>query len=204
MQKIVLATNNQHKAAEIKFMLDNLPLQILTADDFENFPDVEETGKTLEENAYLKARAIQEFTGLPSVADDSGLEVPVLNGAPGVHSARYAGPGCSFEDNNKKLLSELEGIPEQDRKAVFRCVIAICFDKDDCQHVEGKVSGTITTETAGENGFGYDPVFYHPFYKKTLAELPPEEKNKISHRALAINKAKELLIEKYELAVADE
>jgi XTP/dITP diphosphohydrolase len=203
MKQIVLATNNPHKVREISFMLRGLPLEVLSMNDFNDFPDVEETGKTLEENAILKARAVFKATGLPSMADDSGLEVPFLGNRPGVSSARYAGPQCSFEDNNKKLLGELEGVPEKDRDAVFRCVIAVCFGDDDVEVVQGRVAGKITTEIRGRQGFGYDPVFYLPYFKKTFAEMPAEEKNKISHRAIALEKAKELLIRRFELKVAD-
>jgi len=203
MKKIVLATNNPHKVREISFMLKGLPLGVLSKNDFNDFPDVEETGETLEENAVLKAKAVYKVTGLPSMADDSGLEVPFLGNRPGVSSARYAGPQCSFEDNNKKLLGELEGVPEIDRDAVFRCVIAVCFAEDDVEVVQGRVTGKITTEIRGKQGFGYDPVFYLPYFKKTFAEMPPEEKNKISHRAIALEKAKELLIRRFELKAAD-
>ena len=203
MKKIVLATNNPHKVREISFMLKGLPLEVLSKNDFDDFPDVEETGETLEEHAVLKAKAVFKATGLPSMADDSGLEVPFLGNRPGVSSARYAGPQCSFEDNNKKLLGKLEGVPEKDRDAVFRCVIAVCFAEDDIEVVQGKVVGKITTEIKGRQGFGYDPVFYLPYFKKTFAEMAPEEKNKISHRAIALEKAKELLIRRFELKAAD-
>jgi XTP/dITP diphosphohydrolase len=116
-----------------------LPITILTKKDFTNFPEVDETGTTLEENAILKAKETFRFCQTPSLADDSGLEAPVLGGAPGVSSARYAGPGCTFDDNNKKLLKALEGIPENDRQATFRCVVAICFGEDDVEVVQGKV-----------------------------------------------------------------
>lgn len=199
MKQIVLATNNPHKIEEISFMLRNFPLMVLSKKDFENFPDVEETGKTLEDNAILKAKAIYQFTKLPSMADDSGLEVPYLGNRPGVNSARYAGPQCSFEDNNRKLIGELEGVPENERSALFRCVIAICFGDGDVEVVQGKVVGKITTEIRGKQGFGYDPVFYLPYFKKTFAEMDSEEKNKISHRAIALNKAREVLIRRFEL-----
>ncbi|HDS01602.1 MAG TPA: XTP/dITP diphosphatase [candidate division Zixibacteria bacterium] len=204
MNQIVLATNNEHKIREISFILRDLPLSILSKKDFSDFPDVEETGQTLEENAILKARAIFEATNIISIADDSGLEVAALGGRPGVNSARYAGPGCSFEDNNRKLLKEMEGVPESQREALFRCVIAISFRPDDVELVEGRVTGKITTEIRGLQGFGYDPVFFLPFYNKTFAELPPEEKNRISHRAIAINKARELLIKRLNLRVQNE
>jgi XTP/dITP diphosphohydrolase len=199
MNQIVLATNNEHKIREISNIMSGLPITILTKKDFTNFPEADETGATMEENAILKAKETFRFCRMPSLADDSGLEVPVLGGAPGVGSARYAGPGCTFDDNNRKLLKALEGIPENDRQATFRCVVAICFGEDDVEVVQGKVTGHITTEVRGEQGFGYDPVFFLPYYKKTFAEIPPEEKNKISHRAIAISKARDLLIKRFEL-----
>lgn len=193
MQKLVLATNNIHKIREITQIMQGLPLEILSKDDFENFPDVEETGQTLEDNALLKAKAIYEFTGLPSMADDSGLVVAALDGQPGVMSARYAGEDCTFQDNNRKLLKALQGVPDDQRTACFRCVIAIYFGADDYEVVDGQVDGFITSEICGQEGFGYDPVFYHPLFKKTFAEISPEEKNKVSHRGLAVNKAREVI-----------
>jgi len=193
--KLVLATNNKHKIREISALLDGLDIQILTKDDFADFPDVDETGTTLEANAELKARAIYEFTRLPSLADDSGLEVDHLNGAPGVYSARYAGEGCTFEDNNRKLLGELDGVPAEKRSARFRCVIAIAFDGSNVRLAEGRVDGRITTANQGKDGFGYDPVFEVPELGKTFAELSAEHKNRISHRGLALEVAKKLLAE---------
>ena len=197
MQKLVLATNNIHKIREISQIIEGLPIDLLSKNDFDNFPDVEETGKILEDNAILKARAIYDFTGLPSMADDSGLEVKALNGEPGVNSARYAGPGCTFADNNRKLLGALSGVPEDHRQAAFRCVIAICFGPQDIEVVEGKVNGYITEEIRGQEGFGYDPVFYYPELKQTFAEISAEEKNKISHRALAVISAKKILVKRF-------
>ncbi len=191
--KIVLATKNQHKIREIKDILSDLPVKILTLVDFPGFPKVEETGKTLEENAILKARAIFRFTNLPSMADDSGLEVEALNGAPGALSARFAGEHCSFKDNNLKLLSVMKDIPPGQRAARFVCVVALAKDSNHIVTVKGEVKGTITFEEMGENGFGYDPVFWLPHLNKTFAQLPWKEKNKISHRARAFAKAKELI-----------
>lgn len=191
--KIVLATNNQHKIREIKDILSDLPVKILTLVDFPDFPRVEETGKTLEENAILKAGAVFRFTNLPSMADDSGLEVDALNGAPGALSARFAGEHCSFKDNNLKLLSVMKDIPPGQRAAKFVCVVALAKDSNHIVTVKGEVKGTITFEEMGENGFGYDPVFWLPHLNKTFAQLPWKEKNKISHRARAFAKAKELI-----------
>jgi len=192
--KLVLATNNNDKIREMKHLLDDLDIDILTSNDFDDFPDIEETGATLEENAVLKAEGIFKATGLPSLADDSGLEVDYLDGAPGVYSSRYAGPGCTYNDNNRKLLQEMRGVPWERRTARFRCVIAICFGEGDTEIVEGKAEGYITEQKAtATHGFGYDPVFYYPPHGKTFAELTLGEKNKISHRGLALQGAKGIL-----------
>lgn len=192
--KLVLATNNQDKIREMKNLLEDLPIEILTSKDFNDFPEIEETGTTLEENAVLKAEGIFRATGLPSLADDSGLEVDCLDGAPGVYSSRYAGPGCTYDDNNRKLLTEMADVPRARRTARFRCVIAICFGEGDTQIVGGKAEGYITEKkSTATNGFGYDPVFFYPPHGKTFAELTLDEKNKISHRGLALKAAKEIL-----------
>jgi XTP/dITP diphosphohydrolase len=193
MKRIVLATNNEHKIREIKQILSGLPAEILTLEDFPGAPRVEETGKTLEENAILKAEAVQGFTGLPSLADDSGLEVDALRGAPGVLSSRFAGEHCSFEDNNRKLLRMMSDVPQNRRTARFVCVVAWARDPEHITTLRGEVEGVIALEERGENGFGYDPVFYLPNLNKTFAQLPFEEKNKISHRARAFGKAGELI-----------
>jgi XTP/dITP diphosphohydrolase len=207
--KIVLATNNKHKIKEIKDIISDPKLEILTLNDFPDFPKVEETGKTLEENAILKAKAIYrfaslttsrfasltttQFTNLITLADDSGLEVDALDGAPGVFSSRFAGEHCSYIDNNIKLLSLMKNAPWEKRGATFVCVVAIAKDLEDIQTVRGEVRGIIAHEEKGENGFGYDPVFYLPELSKTFAQLSFEEKNIISHRAKAFRKAKELI-----------
>ncbi|MCK4404103.1 MAG: XTP/dITP diphosphatase [candidate division Zixibacteria bacterium] len=191
--KIVLATNNKHKIREIKNILADLSVEILTLEDFTGFPKVEETGKTFEENAIIKAKAISRFTRLPSLADDSGLEVDALDGAPGILSSRFAGEHCSFEDNNRKLLHLMEDIPWERRGARFICVVALAKDPNHILTVKGEVKGFITLEERGENGFGYDPIFYLPHLNKTFAQLSLEEKNRISHRAQAFVKAKELI-----------
>ncbi len=192
--RIVLATNNKDKIREIKSILTGLPAEVLTLDDFPNFPKVEETGRTLEENAILKARAIYQFTQIPSLADDSGLEVNVLNGAPGVLSSRFAGEHCSYQDNNRKLLSLMKDIPRENRGAKFVCVVAVAKDIDKIVTVRGEVNGAIAFEENGEYGFGYDPVFFIPELNKTFAQLVPEEKNRISHRAKAFTRAKQLIL----------
>ena len=194
--QLVLATNNKDKVREIRSILDDLPMIILTADDFLDFPDIEETGETFEENAILKAKGIAEFTGFAALADDSGLEVDALDGAPGVYSSRYAGPGCTYDDNNRKLMKELEGIPDNKRGACFRTVIAIAWDTENVETVEGTAEGVITSEKHGGDGFGYDPVFYYPPANKTFAEMSLDEKNKVSHRGRALVAARELLIKR--------
>ena len=193
MKRIVLATNNRHKIKEIEDILSGLAVDILTLGDFPGAPRVEETGKTLKENAILKAEAIYKFTGLPSVADDSGLEVDILHGSPGVLSSRFAGEHCSFEDNNRKLLRLMSGVPREKRGARFACVVALIKDPNHILTVKGEVKGIIASEERGENGFGYDPLFYLPQLNKTFAQLSFEEKNRISHRAQAFGKAKDLI-----------
>ena len=195
MKQIVLATNNEHKIKEIKQILSGLAAEITTLEDFPGAPRVEETGKTLEENAILKAEAIFRFTGLPTLADDSGLEVDALQGAPGVLSSRFAGEHCSFEDNNRKLLRMMSGVPWEKRGARFVCVVALMRDSNRTVAARGEVKGFITLEERGENGFGYDPVFYLPKPDKTFAQLPFQEKNSISHRAKAFNRAKAIIQE---------
>lgn len=194
--QLVLATNNRDKVKEIKHLLDDLPVTILTADDFLEFPDIEETGSTLEENALLKASGIAKFCDLPALADDSGLEVDALNGAPGVYSSRYAGEDVTYEDNNRKLISELKDVPGEKRTARFRCVIAIDWNDGSTETVAGVAEGTITEELSGDKGFGYDPVFYYPQSGKRFSEMTTEEKNLISHRGLALQEARTLIIEK--------
>jgi XTP/dITP diphosphohydrolase len=195
---LVLATNNRHKIAEIRAILGAVPLTILTAADFAGFPEPAETGSTLAENARIKAQAAYEATGLWSLADDSGLEVDALHGAPGVMSARFAGPGCTFADNNRKLLRFLEGVPCEKRTARFRCVAALALGEDRIELFEGVVEGLITDHQCGEGGFGYDPVFYVPELGCTFAEVTPEVKNRLSHRGRAFRAAAERI---WELAV---
>jgi len=192
--QLVLATNNKGKIKEIKQLLADLPITILTADDFLEFPDIEETGETFAENALLKANAIAEFCDLPALADDSGLEVDALDGAPGVYSARYAGEDGNPVNNNNKLIKELKNIPEEKRTARFKCVIAINWGDGTTDTVEGSVEGVIAEDIAVGNGFGYDPVFYYPPAKKRFSEMSMEEKNAVSHRGKALQKARELFV----------
>jgi XTP/dITP diphosphohydrolase len=194
--QLVLATNNEDKITEIRHLLDDLPITILTRSDFLDFPDPEETGATLEENAILKARAIAEYCDLPSLADDSGLEVDALGGAPGVFSSRYAGENVTYRDNYEKLLVNLKGVPREKRTARFRCVIAVAWSPDEIETVEGVAEGIIAEDVAGDRGFGYDPVFLFPPLNKRFSEMTLDEKNLVSHRGLALQRARTLIIER--------
>ncbi len=189
MHTIILATNNRDKVKEIRSALSSLPIVIKTKDDFENFPDPEETGTTLRENALIKAKAIYQAFKLPALSDDSGLEVDALNGAPGVYSSRYAGENVTYADNCRKLIQEMQSIPKEQRTARFRCVIAICWNEQEVDYADGVSEGYITEDIVGDKGFGYDPVFYSPTPGKRFSELTLEEKNQISHRGRALAKA---------------
>lgn len=194
MQQILIGTHNPHKVKEISNLLSDLPLTIKSLSDFPSLAEVVEDGQTLKENAIKKAKNYAEKTNLLTLADDTGLEVAALGGEPGIRSARYAGAHCSYSDNNKKLLANLEHCRNGEREAHFRCVIALCHPGSGLiQTVEGTLRGEILREERGKNGFGYDPLFFIPHLKKTMAELSLEEKNRISHRAQAVLKAKEIL-----------
>jgi XTP/dITP diphosphohydrolase len=188
--KLVIATRNRHKLEEIHAIFNFQNLEVCSAFDFPDIPDVVEDGDTLEANAIKKAVEICNATGLPALADDSGLEVEALNGEPGVYSARWSGKGCSYHDNNLKLLRELAG--NKNRHAQFRTVIALALPGEKPLTVEGSVQGRIIEELRGDQGFGYDPLFMPDGYNQTFAELPAEVKNKISHRARALNAASNL------------
>ena len=192
--KLVLATRNKGKIAEIKKLVSDLSqVELVFLDDFQNLPDIAETGKTFKENALIKAKEIASLTGHWALADDSGLVVDYLQGAPGVYSARFSGEKATDEQNNAKLLALLKDVPWEKRQAKFVCVIAICNPKGQCYTLEGECKGYIALEPKGTYGFGYDPVFFVPAYGKTMAELEPEIKNQISHRAMALKQLKPLL-----------
>lgn len=193
IRELVLATRNRHKSEELAALLSDLGIQIRTLDEFPHAPDVIEDGATCEANAIKKAREIAAATGLPTVADDTGLEVDALGGRPGVYAARYAGEDATYEDNCRKLLQELNGVPRERRTARFITVAAIALPSDGVQTAIGQLHGVIAESPAGSKGFGYDPVFFVPELGKTLAEISSEEKNRISHRAKAFIQAKELL-----------
>jgi XTP/dITP diphosphohydrolase len=193
IRELVLATRNRNKVIELVALLGDLGITIRTLDEFPDAPDVVEDGDTCEANAVKKARAIAESTGLPVVADDTGLEVDALGGRPGVYAARYAGDDATYEDNCRKLLRELTGVPREQRTARFLTVAAIALPSDGIRVAQGTLEGVIAEEVSGTLGFGYDPVFLIPELGKTLAQLPADQKNTISHRAKAFAKVREML-----------
>lgn len=184
--EIIIASHNQGKIAEFKDMLSPLGVKVYSADDF-NLPDVEETGTTFAENAALKAETLAKLSNKPCLADDSGLCVDALNGAPGVYSARYA-PNRNFDIAIQKLINELQTSGSSDWSAHFSCVLALQIPNQPIRFFEGRVDGTITPNRRGSNGFGYDPIFIPQGYDKTFAEMNHEEKSSISHRGRAIQK----------------
>lgn len=191
MKKVIFASANKGKTKEVKDLFENTSVEIISLLDFPDYPDVIEDGETFEDNAKKKAVEIYEKYRLPVIADDSGLCVEQLKGAPGVYSARYAGEGCTYDDNNRKLLKELSELP-QPHRARFVCC-AVYYDEKNYLCSIGELNGEIINELRGDKGFGYDPVFKLDQSERTLAELELEEKNKISHRAKAFNQLKELL-----------
>ncbi len=194
IKEVVLATRNPDKRAELAALLGDLGIKIRTLADFPDAPEVVEDGDTCRANAVKKAIAIARHTGLPAVADDTGLEVEALGGRPGVHAARYAGESATYEDNWRKLMRALEGVPRQRRRARFITVAAVATPPDKVEVAEGMLDGVIAEAPAGAQGFGYDPIFFVPQLGKTLAELAPGEKNRISHRARAFSKVREILL----------
>jgi len=197
--KLLLATNNQGKARELKLLLRELPLELVLPGELGITAEVEEVAGSLEENARLKATVLAKESGLLALADDSGLEVDALGGEPGPLSARYAGEGASDKDRVEYLLAKLKGVPRENRTARFRCVIAIATPEGKVQLCSGECQGLIIFGPRGEKGFGYDPVFYFPGLDKTMAELPLDVKNKVSHRGEAAREAVEYLRRKYKL-----
>jgi XTP/dITP diphosphohydrolase len=217
---IVVATRNPDKVREIESILQGLDVSLVTLDRFGDLPVVVEDGRTVEENALKKARTVRDATGITALADDTGLEVDALGGAPGVYSARYAGEGAGYEANNRKLIAALDGVPGSERTARFRCVTALALSASDGETVhrrmrerggedpaaiqgtsrvdafvaEGILEGRIAREKRGTGGFGYDPLFEIPAAGKTLAEMGNEAKNKMSHRYRALIEIRELLL----------
>ncbi len=198
MRRLVVATNNRGKLREFRALLDGCGFALVTPAELGVPFDPEETGSSFEENATLKAVAAKWSCGLPSLADDSGLEIDYLGGRPGIFSARYAGgdrtnPSLTDEQRVQIVLDEMRDVPDEERSARFRCVIALAYPDGAVQTADGVFEGRIAREARGEHGFGYDPIFFLPEFGMTSAELPGDEKNRISHRARAALKACELL-----------
>jgi len=195
LTKLLLSTNNKDKIKELQEILNDMNISLVSLGDISNI-DIEETGTTLKENALIKARAAFKETGLPSVADDTGLEVDFLDGAPGVYSARFAGEKATYDDNNKKLLKLLKDVDKEKRSARFRCVAAFVDDNTEFA-VEGVCEGLILDKMVGGRGFGYDPIFFVKEVGKTFAEMTREEKNRISHRGRAFRKMADEIRKRY-------
>jgi len=195
MCRVVVATRNRGKLAEIRDLLSRLDVTVEALDDFPGAPEPEEAGATFRENAVIKAVAAALFTGKVAVADDSGLVVDALGGAPGVLSARYGGNGASDQEKYERLLAQMVGIPDRERTARFVCVVAVASPDGSVSSAEGVVEGTIARAPRGTGGFGYDPVFLIPELGMTFGELPPATKNTMSHRARALAGAEPLILE---------
>lgn len=195
MKKLVIATQNLDKFREVKKALEGIPWEIAAAFDFPDAPEVVEDGSTLEENSLKKAKILSAFTGQTAMADDTGLFIDALDGQPGIYAARFAGEGCSYADNVRKVLEMMKGVEAARRTAVFRTVITIVHPDRDLQQTVGEVRGSIMEGAQGVRGFGYDPIFRPDGFTKVFAEMSLEEKNRISHRGLAVQKARLLLMD---------
>ena len=195
MKKVIFATGNEGKMKEIREILGDLDIELLSLKDAGIHADIVEDGKTFEENAQIKAKAICDLTGEIVLADDSGLEIDHLNKEPGIYSARYMGEDTSYHIKNAKLIERLEGVTDEERTARFVCAIAAAFPDGNIRTVREAMEGRIGYEERGENGFGYDPIFYFPPCQKTSAEMTLEEKNEYSHRAKALKKLYTILKE---------
>ena len=195
MKRIIFATGNAGKMAEIKEILADLEIPVLSMKEAGITADILENGKSFEENADIKAKAIMELTGDVALADDSGLEIDYLNGEPGIYSARYMGEDTSYKIKNQSLIERLEGVPDEKRTARFVCAISAALPDGRILRSRGTIEGIIGYEERGENGFGYDPIFYLPEYQRTTAEPSPEMKNELSHRGKALRIMKEKLRE---------
>ncbi|GAA0675886.1 MULTISPECIES: RdgB/HAM1 family non-canonical purine NTP pyrophosphatase [Clostridium] len=199
MKKIIVASNNKHKIQEIEAILKDIDIEVVSLKDEGIFIEVEEDGTTFKENSYKKAKEIydylisKKYDNFIVMADDSGISVDALNGEPGVYSARYAGEPSDSDKNNEKLLENLKDIPWENRGGSFICHITLIDDNGISYDAEGVVRGIVTTELRGRDGFGYDPLFYIEKYKKTFGEIDSYEKNKISHRSLALGKVREIV-----------
>jgi XTP/dITP diphosphohydrolase len=193
---LLVATTNPGKFSEVKAFLDKLPMRILSLRDFDNPPEVVEDGATFEANALKKARTMAQFSGLMTLADDSGIEVDALGGAPGIYSARYCGAEGDDDKNNEKLLQELQNVPDEKRTARYVCVLALCTPKERSMKewcIRETCEGRISFSLVGRNGFGYDPLFFFPPFGKTFGEIDRETKATVSHRGKALKKLAEML-----------
>lgn len=195
--QLVVATGNAGKLKEIRRLLEQHHVEVLGLDQFPGVPEVVEDGATFAENAAKKAKTVADFTGLACLADDSGLVVDALDGRPGVHSARFSGDNATDQSNNFKLLNELDAVPDEHRQAAFCCVMALCLPGHPTHFFEGRVEGLILRHEKGDGGFGYDPLFWLPGCQLTMAEIPLDEKNKISHRGKALAQVVEFLSANY-------
>jgi XTP/dITP diphosphohydrolase len=193
MRKLLLATTNEHKLKEFRVIFRDLPFQLLSLHDVQIDTDVEEIGTTFAEIALLKARSYAQMANMLALADDSGLEIDALGGEPGIYSARFAGRETSYAERFRLILARLEQVPQAPRTARFRCAIALAEPSGYAEIVEGTIEGVIAERARGENGFGYDPLFFVPEFGKTTAEMDPDEKNQISHRGRAAEAARRLL-----------
>lgn len=196
IDKIVFATGNEGKMREVRMILEDISLPVLSMKEAGIEAEIEENGKTFEENAAIKAKAVQKLSGGLVLADDSGLEIDYLNGEPGIYSARYMGEDTSYRVKNQNLIDRLAGVKDEDRTARFVCAIAAAFPNGEVLTTRGTIEGRIGYEEKGTNGFGYDPIFYLPEYGCSTAELEPSEKNSISHRGRALRLMRELLKER--------
>lgn len=196
MRRLIFATGNEHKMVEIREILGELPVEILSMKDVGIKADIVENGNTFEENALIKAKEVCKLAGEMVLADDSGLEIDYLNGEPGIYSARYMGEDTSYRIKNQNLIDRLEGVPDEKRTARFVCAIAAAFPDGRSFVVRGTIEGIIGYEERGTNGFGYDPIFYLPEYGCTTAELDPEKKNELSHRGKALRLMREIIEQK--------
>lgn len=193
MEKIILATGNENKLREIRQIMDGCDVQIVSMKEAGVFEEIEETGTSFEENAVIKAKTIAAKTGLLTLADDSGLEIDFLDKAPGIYSSRFMGEDTPYSEKNKAILEKLSGVPDEKRTARFVCAVAAVKPDGTYETVRATMEGIIAHKSAGENGFGYDPIFFLPEYNLTSAEISPEEKNAISHRGKAFRMMRDKL-----------
>jgi XTP/dITP diphosphohydrolase len=196
MKKIIFATSNEGKMKEIKEILKDLDIDLISLKEAGLNPDIDENGKTFEENAIIKAKVVMELTGEIVLADDSGLEVDYMDKAPGVYSARFMGEDTSYTIKNQYIIDQLKAVKEEERSARFVCVIACAFPEGEVITSRATIEGIIANQICGTNGFGYDPIFYVPEYRCTTAEMLPEQKNKISHRGKALRDIKTELMKR--------